>query len=281
MKSKSLKLTMIVLFLCIISFFTANNALAAWSTSSVTMSGLNIYKLTGLTYTPVSVTYDVKTSWTDAWAYDDVTSPHYAPVATSTVYSGDPLPVALGVQTIATKTSPFDYAYARGYTTYDANTSPSVSVQATAKDVHGNESGAEAFAKLVTDFQINSSSAGTYLLVLDFVTLSQGFANHKPDAWSKYYTNLTMDIWTSNSYTHEYEQKYYNSYYPEKAWTNSSEGIYGLTLNLGANAQGTLELNLDSWASAYCPTSVPLPASLMLLAPGLLGLAGLRKRISK
>jgi len=272
---KTLKITIISLFLCLVTLFAANNALAAYADASATIYDFSVYYWSGQDWVSASVSYSNESTGAQALAKNnnENLSSYYNPA--SVTLSNINAPGSAG----ASASTPGSGYY--GLTSFSG---PLASSYSSAGDVHDtNWAKTSSSATYSSDFGI--TVAGVYKFVATGYLSSYGYATHLPTAYAsskgESYLKVHLD---GDMFNHKVSDDSSNSKYGTdnpNGWEQGGSTYYEyLAGYLAEGATGSIELRVASMADASC-APVPLPPSLLLLAPGLLGLAGLRKRFSK
>jgi len=270
MKFKSLKLAAVVLSVCFLSFFAAGNALAAYADSGATIYGLSIVRTSGTgtlfatldsSSNTASATQVVNV--TDTTNYADATSGNASAQSHSYFYT---FPSAQyygssGISKVANSDILFD-GFAR------------------ITDLHQASASAASTGEMHWSF-VEVGGPATYLFTVYSNVWSIGSAACHTGADASGDTDLTISLQSktaSGSVNAGGNLGSWNAViHPNEWYDASSSNEYTKTFSLVNGNKGTLDIIYGAQGATNCP--VPLPPSLLLLAPGLLGLVGLRKRI--
>ncbi|MCX5806558.1 MAG: VPLPA-CTERM sorting domain-containing protein [Proteobacteria bacterium] len=265
MKFKSLKLTAVILSICFLSFFAANNALAAYAYSGAKVYGISIIKMSGTGSLVISSPSYVSNY---AQANENESNIDYNANATSSTASalskiyvdpGDPAH-RYGIQSVQNTNTIME-----GYSNID--------------DFHNGEASSSSNGGIQWNFTQNGGNA-RYIVRVYADLWTSGSAECHPGAYAD--GNAYVDVYLTGGTLKEGGGSlwaYNEVEYPEYWGAPVTTRLFQNTMSLTAGQEGTLSIYFESYGDAACP--VPLPASFLLLAPGLIGLAGLRKRINK
>jgi len=289
MKFKSLKLAAVVLSVCFLSFFAAGNAMAVFSDNGATVYGLSIVRLNGdgvLAATLVTDTNYAKATDLITGSVTSTTSPSAIAVSgvahaqsNTNIYGGLNFIYDSG----NTTSSGIGNVVDKGAFVLDTfNYAGKLSSQ-----FDNNKATAIAKATMNWSFYQVSGGESTYQFIVYANLWSSGSAKCHVGADASGNPSLEI-IFNSTTPTEtrngDWKVDTTNSVLHPKTWSDGSNGNENVftkqfTFDTGVNnGSGTLGIIYSSTGVADCP--VPLPPSLLLLAPGLLGLVGLRKRIA-
>jgi hypothetical protein len=269
MKFKFLKSAVMVLFVCLVSFFAASNALASWASASVSTGDFTVWKLSGDgTFTVDPWSAFISFSEASAKYYDK----DYNLIASD--YSSSNTPSSATVA----------YANSTGFAKFDGFPTNPVYASDMAGSIHGGY--AETYSTGHTQFHydITGGTAGeksVFYLSLDYHIEGAGLASHKYPASASSSALLNLYVFAQGTQFSSEGKLWDGGVIPYSWGEGGSKFIDGtLLVKLEAlnGSAGNVEITFEEHANAYCPTPVPLPPSAWLLAPGLLGLVGLRKR---
>jgi hypothetical protein len=263
-----LKIAVMVLFLCLVSFFAASNALASWASASVSTGDFTVWQQSG------NGTFSV-----DPWSFISFAE------ATANYYDKDGNLLATNYSSSnAPSYATVAHANSTGFADFYGFPTNPVHASDKAGSIHGGYAEAYSSGHTQFHFAITGGTPGAksvFYLSLDYHMDGAGEASHKYPASASSTTILDLYVFAKGTQFSSEGKLWDGGIMPYSWGEGGSKAIDGtvlIKLDVLNGSEGNVEITFNESAFAYCPTPVPLPPSAWLLAPGLLGLVGLRKR---
>jgi hypothetical protein len=283
MKRKSMRVVIMVLFVCLVSFFAAGNALAAYSYAGAKIFNFGIFdgggNLVNITYVPLVPDKNALMAYAQSSLGDPAAQyyPGSNPVSVSSTYSGATYSSANGYFG-GTNPVPFMYGEANaGFYKYDGS------------DKYGFHDGISASAVSTGTYKAKftfNGATGDYSIRALYWLGTSGEATHNPGAYSDGYGSVSVGATVSGTELGTVSTTYFDEsriYSDSPNWWSINAESWIILSNVHlvhGTTKNYITLSYDLSADANCPV-VPIPSSLLLLAPGMAGLIVARKRLSK